>query len=84
MIRALSFLPLCFFGLAGPLWVFLPAAALYGLYFSGLELIILGAAIDVFFGGVPHHIPWYTCLAIGWLICVEFVKPYLVLYNQTE
>lgn len=82
MIRFISFVVVAASGFAGPVWFFLAAAAIYGFWFSGLELVIVAMCIDAFFGNPEHAVPIYTSMAVLWLIVMELVKPHLLLYNQ--
>ena len=66
-----------------PVWLYVSAAVLYALFYTGYELIILGACIDSYYGfsGVTF-LPYYTiCTAIG-LLLIEWVKPHISVYNQ--
>ena len=84
MIRFLSFLLLLFVSVATPWWVFLAALTIHALYFTGLEILILTALLDAFFMFPGNQVPVYTIVAVGLLMLTIFVRPYLMMYNQTE
>jgi len=83
MRRVLFFLLLSVAACTGPVWLFVSGLLAYGVFFSGIEIIFLAALVDALFMNSTAVIPVYTLLAIVWLIIVEFVKPHIVLYNQT-
>lgn len=76
------FCVLVFFGMTGPVIVFALLAVAYTFLYFGVELIVLGAAIDAYFGFNSGGVYVYTlCIAAG-LLVVQYLKPYLKVYNH--
>ena len=76
IIRILATGAIVFAGLlAGP-WLLLPVAILHALAWFGIELIILGALFDVYFGA-GHVVPYYTLAAAAVVGVAEWLKPRL-------
>lgn len=61
--------------------VILPLAILHALSWFGLELIVIGVLIDVYFG-VGITIPYYTLAALVIVFVAEYIKPYLTFYSE--
>lgn len=66
----------------GPLWVFLPIVILYTFYYDGIEIILIAVLVDAYFGYGHTSVPWYTVAALGLLILVRFLRPYVSMYNR--
>ncbi len=82
LIRTFLFTLLTFFGLSGPLWVFVIIGAVYLVAYTGVEMVLLAAAIDAYFG--YQYDTWYMytiSVAIAVLV-MQWMKPRLSLYNQ--
>jgi hypothetical protein len=78
MLRFGVFFILTLLILSVPLWVALLLVGLYALRWFGLELIVLGFAIDVTFG--TYQWPLYTIGAVLIVAFVEWWKPTLSVY----
>ena len=83
-VRIIIFVILIILASGGPVWLLLPGLVVYGLMYSGYELIFLGLFIDALFMHSGAIIPLYTVGITLWLIFAELAKPYLVLYNQSQ
>ena len=82
IFRIFAFVTLILTGFSGPFWLFIVGAVVYVFIFRGLEMIILGAAIDAYFGFQSGGWFGYTvCISIG-VFFAQWVKPYLSVYNQ--
>jgi len=84
MIRIILFCLVSISAFTGPWLVFLLAAIAYGVYYTGIELIILAVLVDAFFMSASAFTPYYTLAAVLTLCLAEFVKPYTVFYNQEQ
>lgn len=82
IVRFFSFLILIFVGLGGPFWLFILGAIGYIFFYTGIEIIILGAAIDAYFGFGSGGLFLYTFGTTIGLITVQWAKPHLSVYNQ--
>lgn len=83
ILRSLFFCVLLTVAALAPVIVFAISALFYALFYSAYELIFLALAIDVFYGsGYPVHIPYYTIVALISVFFIEWVKPYISVYNQ--
>jgi len=82
LARVLIFSVLIITGFSGPVWIF--GIGLFGYIFlySGLEVLILAAAIDAYFGYASDSWFMYTILTATGLLIVQWLKPYLSVYNQ--
>lgn len=84
MKRVLSFFCLLLIATISPWWVFVGAMLLHALYFTGLELVVLGATVDAYFAHGELFIPLYTPIAASFLIVAILARPYLMFYNQED
>lgn len=86
IVRSILFCGLLYIATLAPLFVLAVCAFIYSLFYTAYELIFLALAIDIFygFGHVAHfvHIPYYTVMALCCVFFVEWVKPYISVYNQ--
>ncbi len=83
ILRGLLFCVLLAVATLAPVIVFAISALFYALLYSAYELIFLALAIDVFYGsGYPMQIPYYTIVALVGVFFIEWVKPYISVYNQ--
>ncbi len=82
--RLLSFIGLIILAASAPAFFLALAICLYALVYRGVELIALVVFVDAYFMYSGSIIPWYTTLSILLLITIEFAKPYLLLYKQTD
>lgn len=82
IFRTLFFLLLIYAGLSGPLWLFVAGASVYILLYLGLEIIILAAAIDIYFGYASDEWFIYTISISAVLFITQWIKPRLSVYNQ--
>lgn len=64
-----------------PLWALVPLAVWYAMSWFAVELIVLGAFIDAYFG-VGHTIPYYTLGSFFIVVISECAKPYLSFYTD--
>ena len=68
-----------------PVWLFAIAVCAYAFRYTAYELILLGMFIDTFYGlDMPFVIPYYTLTIIVGLIFIEWIKPQLLLYNESN
>lgn len=82
--RLLSFIALAILAATAPAFVLILGVCLYAFVYRGVELIALMVFVDAYFMYSAALVPWYTVASTLLLIGIEFVKPYLLLYNQTE
>ena len=83
ILRIFLFLVLIAFSAFVPTWLFALCVVLYALRYTAYELILLMAIIDALYGiGYDVHIPYYTIVTTVGLICIEWVKPHIWVYNQ--
>lgn len=81
--------PICFIGMlvAGvvlPWWLVLPLGVWYACMFRAYELIVLGVALDAYFGSA---LPWHVLYtATAGVVCAgaEFLKPRMAWYETSE
>ena len=79
-VRIVAGLAITLAGLLAAPWLVLPVAVLHALAWFGLELILIGAAFDAYFGA-GHGVPYYTIAAIGLVVVAEWLKPRLSFYS---
>lgn len=80
-IRIISF-SLLFVGSTLVSWyTLIPFALLYALVWNAYELVVLAFFIDAYFG-LAYPFPYYTCGVCLLLIMVQWIKPYLLFYNN--
>lgn len=63
-------------------WLLLPFAILHALSWFAIELLVIAAAIDAYFG-VFHVVPYYTLAAALIVVAAEWVKPHLSFYADS-
>ncbi len=66
----------------GPVWFFIVGAAGYILVYRGLEIVILAATIDAYFGYASDTLFIYTLATAVGLLLVQWLHPSLWVYNQ--
>ncbi len=71
---------LIYFGIVGPLSVFIILGVLYSLIYRGYELLFVGAVIDGYYG--LSLWPIYTTVILFVVCGLELLKPYLLFYNN--
>ena len=69
-------------GFSGPVWFFIIGAIGYVFLYAGLEILILSAAIDAYFGYASGEWFIYTIATALGLLLAQWLKPYLSVYNQ--
>jgi hypothetical protein len=67
---------------AGPVWIFIVGAVGYILVYRGLEIVVLAAAIDAYFGYASDTWYMYTLFTAVGLLLAQWLQPYLSVYNQ--
>lgn len=82
ILRILLFATVFFLGFSGPVVVFILVAVAYTLLYAGVELIVLAAAIDAYYGYERGDIYLYTLCATVLVFFVQWLKPRLWVYNQ--
>ncbi len=83
IVRSLLFCALVFVAALAPVFVLALCAFVYVILFRAYELIFLALALDIFYGsGYPLHLPFYTIVALVGIFFIEWVKPYISVYNQ--
>jgi hypothetical protein len=80
--RCIFFLTVLLTAATGPLWIFVPAAFMYTVWYTGAEILMVTLLVDAYFGYGHTAIPWYTFLALIMLIVLRLLKPYISLYNR--
>lgn len=81
IFRFFFFVAILFCAVAAPAWLLALIALAYAFRYTGYELIFVAAAIDAFYGAGSFSFPYYTLAAAAGLICIEWVKPRISLYN---
>jgi len=81
-IRIFLFFLILLSGFSGPLWVFVGLVIAYIFLYFGIELIVVAAAIDGYFGYTDGGLFIYTLSVAGALFLAQCLKPYLSVYNQ--
>jgi len=79
-VRIVAGLVITLVGLLASPWLVLPVAMLHALAWFGLELILIGAVFDAYFGA-GHGVPHYTLIAISLVVVAEWLKPRLSFYS---
>lgn len=74
-MRLLAFLILIFVIVWLPWWVLLLYCCWYAGRFFAIELLLVAACLDVYFG--VAGIPYYTLSATGLVLSIELARPYL-------
>lgn len=82
--RTLSFIALIMVAATAPAFFLALCVCLYAFTYRGVELVPLMVFVDAYFMYSTALAPWYTVATLLLLICIELVKPYLFLYNQTD
>jgi hypothetical protein len=65
-----------------PTAVLVVCALAYALRYTAYELIFIAAAIDAYYGLGGMTLPYYTFCTCAALILIEWVKPFISVYNQ--
>lgn len=76
------FILLIIIGFAGPSWLYILGAVFYIFFYLGLEILIVSAAIDAYFGYASGEWFMYTIATAIGLLIMQWVKPHLSVYNQ--
>lgn len=63
-------------------WLLLPFIILHALSWFAIELLVIAAAIDAYFG-VAHMMPYYTLSAFVIVAAAEWIKPHLSFYSDS-
>ena len=82
IVRFLVFCTLLAVCLAAPAWVSIILIVLYSMIYAGAEVVIIGLALDVFFGygsGMWYH---YTIFCGLTAFFATVLRPYLSVYNR--
>ena len=82
ILRILFFMALVLSGFSGPLWFFVVGVVLYIFLYRGLEVILLAAAIDAYFGYATNGWFVYTITVALGVFVAQWAKPHLSVYNQ--
>ncbi len=83
IVRILFFTLIVVMAVVAPTAVLAVCALAYALRYTAYELIFVGAAIDAFYGtGGILTVPYYTLVTSACLILIEWVKPFISVYNQ--
>lgn len=83
ILRLVLFLIVVLLSAFVPTWLFVLCVVLYALMYTAYELIVLMCIIDALYGiGYGTLIPYYTIVTTCSLICIEWVKPHISVYNQ--
>jgi len=80
-MRIVSFILMILLSVVLPAWALLPLAVWYSMSWFAVELVVLGAFIDAYFG-VGILIPYYTLTAVLTVVASECAKPYLSFYTD--
>lgn len=81
IIRLLLFIAVLLCAVVAPTWLLAALAVVYAFRYTAYELIFVAAAIDAFYGTGTHIVPYYTISFVLLLICIEWIKPRISLYN---
>ncbi|MEL6804238.1 MAG: hypothetical protein AAFO91_10695 [Bacteroidota bacterium] len=81
MKRIIASIVIIFLAVSVSPLILLPLAVLHAFSWFALELVIIGALIDAYFGGV-QLMPYYTLAAMGLVAIAEWLKPRLLMYVQ--
>ena len=83
MLRFFLFCGLLALSIFVPTWLFAVCVLGYALSFTAYELIVLMCILDALYGiGYGTQIPYYTIVTTMGLICIEWVKPHISVYNR--
>ncbi len=82
IIRALWFLGVLVSAAAGPLWFLCLVGVPYLLYYAGIELLFVALLVDGYFGFERTDWPLYTLVVLVLIIVVQFLRPYISVYNR--
>ncbi len=82
MIRIILFCVLTVLGLAGPVWLFVPALLVYMFLYTSVEVVLLAAFIDAYYG-YGSSLPYlYTLSTGGVLLLIHILRPHFLVYNR--
>jgi len=81
-LRVISFLVLLILGFSGPWFLFVGGILLYCVAFSGIEVIVLAASVDAYFGFNTQSFYYYTIYTALLLITVQYARPFLKIYDN--
>lgn len=73
---------MAFLGVTGPVLLFAAAAVAYALIYTGIELIILAAIIDAYFGYGGGSFYIYTLSTGIAMLIIQVLKPHLWMYQR--
>ena len=83
IIRALAFLGVFYLALFTSFPFYALGVLAYALYWQGIELFIIGAYIDITFGGLSGGVGFTYTLVVGSiLIGTTLLKPYIRFYDE--
>jgi len=83
ILRPFLFVCLLVIAVIAPTGFFIICAFLYAFRFTAYELIAVCVFIDGMYGtGYQLWVPYYTIITCGVLLCIEWVKPHISLYNE--
>ncbi len=83
IVRVLFFILIVVIAVVAPTAVLAVCALAYALRYTAYELIFVAAGIDAFYGaGGILTVPYYILITSAVLILIEWVKPYISVYNQ--
>lgn len=60
-------------------WLLLPFVLLHAFAWFAVELVVIAALIDAYFG-ILHPVPYYTLAAVVIVVLAEWLKPQLSMY----
>lgn len=80
-MRPIYFIGILIASVVLPWWIVLPLWVCYAFAFRAYELIVLGTALDAYFGyALPWHV-FYTMAAAVVCAGAEFLKPRIAWYD---
>lgn len=82
LTRVIFFGILIFFGMTGPVVLFVLLASIYTFLYLGVELIVLAAAIDAYFGYGSDTAYVYTLFTAGGIFTLQILRTYLKIYDK--
>lgn len=81
-MRIVFFIVLIAVTVAVPWWLVVPLWAVYALRYVAYELVVLGIALDAYFGMM---MPWHVVYTVSaFVVCLgaEWLKPRMSLYDE--
>ena len=82
MIRTIFFIIIIILAATGPFLLLLVLSSIYAFKYTAYELLLVAAMIDAFYGMGSWLIPYYLCGTTLALMCLQWLKPHLTMYNQ--